>query len=178
MTNFSGSRERVVEIGSFPMVVPARYNHATVIDRFYLNHNREFRSFDDFCDYYFTNPSTVLTARRRFRVKMLEVKPNITIPSDLVLRIIAKNGGVLVGAQGLVLAYLQGKMHLSRKGNEEARGYFSFDKKDRLPQLYDYRAVPYLLAAPNEVFCVGYGHYGETVAGNSGDVILCFCPED
>lgn len=164
---------RFEEIGSFPVIVPEGYEHETVLTKFKEEHCGEFCYYDpSLTDANFAKTSK-LTPGRKFRVKMIAIKSRQVVSSDDCLRIIAANKGVLTGAQGVILAYEQGKSNMSRKGT----WFVSFDNSENLPYLNDSYEVPCIVTADtNDGFVFSLDYFEDDWCDNH--VLLCFCDEE
>ncbi len=162
---------RFEEIGSFLVVVPGGYDHDTALTKFKEEHCGEFGYYDtSLTDTNFAKTAK-LTPGRKFRVKMLAVKSGQVVSSDDCLKVIAAHKGVLTGAQGVTLAYEQGKSYMSCKG----KWFVSFDNSENLPYLNDCHEVPCMVTDTNDSFVFSFGGFEDD--WRDYFVLLCFCDE-
>ncbi|MBI4262273.1 hypothetical protein HY624_01990, partial [Candidatus Uhrbacteria bacterium] len=115
-----------VLVTSFPVVVPANYDHATRLATFRREHGSEFAYYNgDITDEHFVRATTRLVPGRKFSVKVFQITRRVS--SEDCLALLAREQGVLVGAAGATLAYEQGKGQLPK-----GRWHISFDEKEAL----------------------------------------------
>lgn len=141
-------------INSFEMAVPPDYNRNTLLADFKQSNRTDFSRWDDrINDANYSNPSFALISGQRFCVDMLMVRQEKRSFSETALSAVIANGGVLVGAQGLALAFKQqGKSLMYRKGMLRHARYLSYDVQSRLPVIADNHGVPIVVAFTDGVF--------------------------
>lgn len=151
----------------FDVVVPNGFRHETCLGGFAKDHRKEFYYFNPaVTDANFAKATTNLTPGRKFKVKAFGVRKEAS--SEQCIEKVHQEKGVLVGAQGLTLAYLQGKGKLPK-----GKYYLSFDEKEALPYLDGSHRVPYVGAHSDGAFRFSLHYWG-----CSWDAIVCllvFC---
>lgn len=156
-------------LDEFDVVVPKGFKHKTCLAEFKKNHEKEFYYFNPaFTDENFAKASTQLAPGRKLKVKIFGFQ---RVSSEQCLDKIREEKGVPVGAQGLTLAYLQGKAKLIK-----GKWHLSPDKKEALPKLDGYRLVPRVDANSSGGFDVFLGSWD----GDWDDryCLLVFCDSE
>jgi hypothetical protein len=156
-------------ISSFDIVVPEGYDHATRLDTFRREHELEFRHFNSaITDANYAAPATSkLVPDQKLKCKVVRIKESVS--SDDCLDFLKSQKARLIGAQGISLAYEQGKNKLPK-----GRFYASFDEKDALWKDSDgNHRVPGVRAYSDGDF--GFFLGGFEVDWGVGDGLLCFC---
>lgn len=157
--------ELLVDLGV--IVVPDDYDHATRLAMFKERYYDEFCNYSDaITDENFGNPSRILKAGDRLRVRAFRQVVDSTSPEDR-LAFLATRDAVLTGAQGASLV-------LEQKRDELPRGKWctSMDEEDHLPFVEGHHRVP----------DVGVGSDGDPqfqlveyeYPWHDGGVLLCF----
>ena len=159
-------------VTTFPVTVPARwYYHATALATFKTDHFSDLAYLDcNLTDENFVNVTKKLVPGHRFLVKVFQIKEAVS--SEDCLAFLRSQQAVLTGAQGLTLAYEQGKYQLP-KGCR----HLSFDKKKALwKDTGGSHRVPY--AETN--LTGGFGVCLDRFENDWGDgfCLLCFCDEN
>lgn len=137
--------DRFALINTFKITVPANYDHATKLASFSRKNKGKFAYYnDDITDQNFSRATTILRPGRKFEVKIFQIKA--TVSSMDCLAFLRGEKAVLVGAQGLALAWDEAKDEFHR-----GRWTVSFDEeialfKDaggnrRVPGVRRYRAA-------------------------------------
>ena len=155
------------EIGSFEVTVPANYDHTTCLDTFGKEHRKEFYHYNkNLTDKNFSKATTKLTPGRKFKVKVFQIKEQVS--SDDCLVYLKSQKAVLVGAQGASLAYEQANNKFS-----VSRWSISFDEKQALPSVDGYHRVPSLYRASFGDFKFDLVYFGRDWYDDF--CLLCFC---
>ena len=129
---------RFKPVGIIEIVVPEGYDHTTCLNSFRRVHREEFEHFHhEISDQNFNRSTIMLFSDFRFVVEILQLQ--VKISSDEGLDFLSSRRAVLVGAQGLILAYEQGydQLPLGRRG-------LAFDEKEALPIIDSYRRIPFI----------------------------------
>jgi hypothetical protein len=152
--------------------VPADYDHSTALARLKAMHYDDCYYFNSLLtDANFDNPSRVLKAVERYRVRAYEqVSSGTTSSVERVEFLQSLPGNVFIGAQGIPLVFEQ-KRHYLPKG----KWYSSFDELDRLPFLEGCHRVPSVTAYLDGDFRVGLGNFEGP--WDQDLAVLCFSDE-
>lgn len=153
------------------VVVPDDYDHRACLEKFAekcSNTRKQKKTYEErsFTHDDIVNESTLRSATSslergaEYLVSAWKVRLFKRVRSWYILGFIEQRGGILVGAQGLVLVHEQKKDLLYIKSSEgyEATEYVSFDAEEMLPQNKNgYRGVPELTVFEKHgpTFCLG-----------------------
>lgn len=154
----------------FEVIVPPGYVHDTCLNTFKQEHEKEFYYFNPAAtDENFAKATTKLAPGRKFKVKVFGIAKSAS--SEQCLAKVRDEHGILLGAQGLTLAYLQGKAKLPK-----GKWHLSFDEKEALPYLGGDHRVP-------DVSAYSDGDFGFDLDGFGGDwgqgcCLLVFCDSE
>lgn len=160
-------------IVTFDLVVPTDYNHATRLTDFAAAHRKEFKfsrrvEENGLTDANFFGATTRLVSGRKFKVKVFQIIQRAS--SEDCLAFLQRQNAVLVGAQGLSLAY-----ELARDQLPVGKKNVSFDEKDALwKDPCNCRNVPSIYRHPDGDWYFNFDCFME---GRWGDdsCLLCFC---
>ncbi len=160
--------DRFELVNTFNVIVPEGYDHGTRLDTFGNEHRKEFAYYNkNITDQNYANATTKLVAGRKFKVKVFQIKGRVS--SDDCLNQIRSHKGVLVGAQGMSLAYEQGKEQLPVD-----RYSVSFDEKEALWKDADgNRRVTLVFRCSDGGFKFRLGLFGGVWIDRC--CLLCFC---
>lgn len=155
----------------FTIVVPTDYDHSKALARFAEEDEKNCYYFNlDITDENFSNPSRVLKAGDRLRLRAFEqIVPSTTTSDERMKFLRALPGNIFIGAQGLPLIF--DKRHALSKG----KWYSSFDEQDRLPFLGGYHRVPHVDANHDGDFGASLGYFGGT--WDQDYAFFCFSDE-
>lgn len=133
--------ERFRLLGGFPVAVPAEYRHVNCLAAFRKASGESLCFHPDFNDQSCCRATAVLIPGLRFWAEVFQVVKRVTMED--CLDFLCLQNAVLVGAQGLSLAYEQGRSLLPI-----GRRVFSFDQEEALPFAsgfgWSQRSLPFL----------------------------------
>lgn len=154
--------------GTFEITVPEGYDHDTHLDSFRKTHEQEFYYYNPaITDKNYGNATTKLVPGRRFLVKVFQIKEWVS--SDDCLDLLKSRKAVLVGAQGVSLAYEQCKDKLP-----VARWSISFDEKKALwKDTGGHHGVPRVLRISDGDFRFNLGSFESD--WYDAHCLFCFC---
>ena len=113
-------------LNTFSITVPDWYDHATRLDAFRARYEKEFYSFNsNITDKNFSKATITLVPGQRFTVKVFQITERVS--SKDCLDHLRSENAKLLGAQGVSLAYEQGKEQLP-----VGRWAVSFDEREAL----------------------------------------------
>lgn len=152
------------------IVVPEDYDHATCLAKFREANRKKFAYYNaDITDANFGKATTKLVSGRKLRIRAWKQIVPDTTTSEERLAFLAKQGSILLGAQGAALVF-------GEKRDQLPKGlwYASFDEKDALwlDAGGDLR-VPEVNANSNGNFNFNLGNF-ENV-WNDNNAFLSFC---
>lgn len=156
-------------IKMFPIEVPELYRHEGYLNRFWEQHHTEFFLYDhEITDENFPRATAMLTAGRKFFVKMFQPKRAVT--TETCLAFLKTQKAVLVGARGIPLVY-----EVARDRLPVYRQFISFDEEDMLCEgLKGKRLLPVLSQHQTDREFYFYLHsFGGNLSINF--ILLCFC---
>ena len=153
--------------------VPVGYEFDTALKSFRKVNRKKFYYYnDDISDANFNNPSRVLKAGDRLRVRAFhQTAAGTTTSIERMDFLRAQSGNVFVGAQGAALVFEQKCAELPK-----GKWYASFDEADRLYEGAGLRCrVPGVGASTDGGFRFDLGGFGSP--WDRGNAFLCFCDE-
>lgn len=157
-------------LADFKVAVPKNYDHATWLGSFAKKHRQEFYFYHDgVTDANFAKATQKLVPGKTYAVKIFGITQRVS--SEDCLGFLKTQKAVLVGAQGLTLAWEQKKEQLPK-----GKWMVSFDEKDALPSLDGGHRVPYVHAPSGGDFRLNLGSFGTD--WYVADCLLCFCDEE
>jgi hypothetical protein len=157
-------------IREFEITVPIGYNHDIQIDAsaekvkkekttHYYNSNLKSKNF--------SKATNKLESGKTYKIKIFPILA--TVKSEDCVAFLEKQNAILVGGQGMMLAYDLSKDQLPKK-----KWTASFDKKEALWEDADgYHGVPCVGARSDGDFGFRLGDFEGAWRG--GDCLLCFC---
>lgn len=163
--------KRFEQVGEFNVVVPEGYDHTTRLAKFSNEHRKEFNYYNDaITDKNFSQATVQLTPGHKFNVKVFQIKETVT--SVDCLGFLKSQKAILVGAQGVSLAYEQGKSKLPVN-----RWSVSFDERKALwwDDSDGNHRVPCVRRNSVDSFKFSLGNF--IGAWHDDDCLLCFCDE-
>lgn len=154
------------------VVVPEGYDHFTALTTFKQQNRSNFYSYNDsITDANFHNPSRILKAGDRLRVKVFQQIVAGETSSVERMEFLRTEKAIFTGAQGAALVFEQKRDQLPK-----GKWYASFDEADRLWQDADLdRRVPRVGASSGGGFEFGLGGFG--YPWDQRNAFLCFCDE-
>jgi hypothetical protein len=158
-------------VTTFDIVVPDGYDHAMRLDTFRAEHDREFYYYNPaITDANYAKATNKLVSGRKMKCKVFWI--NERVSSDDCLGFLMSQEAVLTGAQGVSIAYEQGKDKLPK-----GRYYASFDEKDALwEDSGGNHRVPSVNTRSDGDFSFDFGLFEFPWDDDHG--LLCFCDED
>jgi len=159
---------------TFQVTLPENYEHATWLASFAAKHRKGFSYGynDNVTDANFAGATQKLMPGKTYGVKIWDIGRGENVSSPDCVLFYKTQKMLLVGAQGLTLAWEQKKDEFS-KGKWTA----SFDEEKALPYHfgYRYRMVPYVRVRSGDDF--GLDLCGFARGWGSSDCLLGFCDE-
>ena len=154
------------------IVVPEGYDHATYLASFKEANRKKFHYYnDDISDANFPNPSRILKAGDRLRVRAFHQTARGETSSAERMDFLRDQQAVFTGVQGAALVFEQKRSELPK-----GKWYASFDEADRLYEDTDLpRRVPLVVAYRHGDFRFDLGYLGSP--WNQNNAFLCFCDE-
>lgn len=154
------------------IVVPEGYDHATSLASFKEANRKKFYYYnDDISDANFPNPSRILKAGDRLRVRAFHQTARGETSSAERMDFLRDQQAVFTGAQGAGLVFEQKRAELPK-----GKWYTSFDEADRLYEDADLkRRVPDVVARSSGDFGFDLGGLGDP--WRQLNAFLCFCDE-
>ena len=169
VTNGQQTDDRFEYVKTVEVTIPDGYDKANPLDTYKVRHESEYYYYNPgLTDANFAKATTTLTPGRKFAVKVFAIKKGERVTSEDCLAQYKRVNAVLVGAQGLTVLCEQKKGELPK-----GKYHVSFDEKEALPVLGEYRRVPYVGADSDGDFGLGLGDFGDDWRGD--DCLLCFC---
>jgi len=152
------------------IMVPDDYEHATRLASFSKENRKKFYYYNDAInDVNFPNPSRILKAGEKLRVRAFRQIVLGTTTSEERMEFLATQKAIYTGAQGASLVFEQKRGQLPK-----GFWYVSFDEKDHLwEDAGGCHRVPVVNARSDGDFNFDLGSF-EDVWGD-GDALLCFC---
>ena len=151
------------------IVVPADYDHATLLASFREQNEKPFYCYDEaITDQHFAKPSRVLKPGDRLQVQAYKQVGSGETSSEQRLAFLDSQHAVYTGAQGATLVWAQ-------KSSQLPKGfwYCSFDRKERLwKDAGGIHRVPFVYAYSGGGFGFELGGFEDSWADYS--VLLCF----
>ena len=153
------------------IVVPADYDHTKALAKFAKANKKKCCYFNPtLTDANFSNPTRVLKAGDRLRVRAFEqIVSGMTSSADR-MDFLRTQQAVFTGAQGMALVFEQLRTKLPK-----GKWYASLDEKRRLPVVDGYRGVPDVRAFNDGNFYVDLGEFG--LPWMRSNTLLCFSDE-
>ncbi len=150
------------------------HEHSSSLTSFAKMHKTSFYLFDEkMTDQNYAQVSTKLVAGDRYSVKMFKIVGFFTVKDCFDL--ISANNAKLVGAQGLVMAYLQGRKHLQALGNTDI---ISLDTRENLPKVYNnFADVPRMKVMPPTLMVFDFVAFLDLTHLGEEYTLLLFCKE-
>ena len=158
-------------IKEYPMKVPANYRHEGYLGRFRKAKTRKFRYGirEVISDGNYAQPSHELVPGKIYMAKQYAITREVS--SEDCLGVYASEQAYLTGAQGAAMHW-----ELCRAELPLNRWALSFDQKDRLPLLGDYRGVPDVYRHSVGEFGFDCGYFGGLWYDDCVLVLLCDFP--
>jgi len=155
----------------FLLTVPVLYNHETSLTTLdnQINRNNIYLD-DDITDEHFSKVTDKLIPDKTYTVKIFQISRN-NVSSEECLTFLKSQNALLVGAQGLTLAW--------RLGNEKfpkEKWLVSFDQEAALWKddvIFGSRRVPYVFCIMDHYWYFHLGYFN--FYWRSGHCLLCIC---
>lgn len=120
------TNSRFIQIKEFNLTIPRSYNHKTQLAEFKKKHKKDFYFYnEEITDKNFKGATNQLIPGRTYKVSIFQIQE--TVSSKDCLTFLKSQNAILVGAQGLSVAYEQKKEEFP-----ESKWMISFDEEEAL----------------------------------------------